>query len=127
METISRPHVKLLILISFFLSFSLVANPWGKDADLLAIDPRKPHVDAPKNNLSQTLIEFHQDHISRTDGPRSHFVPSSSQYTKEAMLKYGFFWGYVMGCDRLLRENNETWIYQTIEGNLGPIKYDPVR
>jgi len=49
--------------------------------------------------------------ISPADGPRSHFYPSSSQYTKDAMDKYGFFAGFLMGCDRLMRENNEEWIY----------------
>ncbi|MFS8564522.1 MAG: hypothetical protein LVR00_09605 [Rhabdochlamydiaceae bacterium] len=31
----------------------------------------------------------------------------------EAMTKYGFFKGYIMGCDRLLRENDDPWVYKT--------------
>ena len=53
------------------------------------------------------VIDFHQKVISPVDGPRSHFRPSSSQYMRQAMHNYGFFKGYIMGCDRLLRENSE--------------------
>ena len=30
-----------------------------------------------------------------------------------------------MGCDRLLRENDEEWVYQKIEFNGKVMKYDP--
>jgi putative component of membrane protein insertase Oxa1/YidC/SpoIIIJ protein YidD len=73
------------------------------------------------------MIGFHQRVISPADGPRSHFIPSSSQYTLNAMRKYGFFQGVAMGCDRLMRENKDPWIYRLTldqEGKL--IKYDPV-
>ena len=72
-------------------------------------------------------IRFHQEVISPADGPRSHYIPSSSQYTLEAMRKYGFFQGYVMGCDRLMRENNEEWVYRkTYDGAGRKMKWDPV-
>jgi uncharacterized protein len=60
------------------------------------------------------MIDFHHCVISKADGPRSNFYPSSSHYTQEAMCKYGFFKGYLMGCDRLMRENGERWVYPTI-------------
>ena len=74
------------------------------------------------------LIQFHQDVISPADGPRSHFFPSSSQYTLEAMRKYGFYKGFLMGCDRLQRENNQDWVYRKgVDGRGVEIKLDPVR
>lgn len=119
---------------SYFLLFllfcsPLTANPWGKDADLVHSPPCKE-----KTNSSSILaswgakaIRFHQEVISPADGPRSHYIPSSSQYTLEAMHKYGFFKGFTMGCDRLMRENEEEWIYRKVLDNSGKmIKWDPV-
>jgi putative component of membrane protein insertase Oxa1/YidC/SpoIIIJ protein YidD len=72
-------------------------------------------------------IRFHQEVISPADGPRSHFIPSSSQYTLEAMKKYGFFKGYIMGCDRLMRENSDGWVYRETRDGAGKrMKWDPV-
>lgn len=74
------------------------------------------------------MIAFHQEVISPADGPRSHFLPSSSQYTLDAMRRYGFFKGYLMGCDRLMRENEDPWVYKKITLSDGTVrKLDPVR
>jgi putative component of membrane protein insertase Oxa1/YidC/SpoIIIJ protein YidD len=77
--------------------------------------------------MARQVILFHQKVISPTDGPRSHFRPCSSQYMKLCMMKHGFTKGFLMGCDRLLRENKDPWIYRkvVIDGKL--IKYDPPR
>lgn len=101
-------------LILLIFSTVHAENPWGKDADLLEM--RAPH---PQQELTllkrfaSTLISFHQEVISPIDGPRSHFYPSSSQYTKDAIQKYGFLLGIAYGCDRLMRENDDPWVYQT--------------
>ncbi|MBI3236155.1 MAG: membrane protein insertion efficiency factor YidD, partial [Chlamydiales bacterium] len=76
--------------------------------------------------LAEKAILFHQNILSPVDGPRSHFRPSSSEYTLLAIRKYGFFKGFALGCDRLLRENNQSWVYQTIEEDGKLIKYNPV-
>jgi hypothetical protein len=115
------------------LSTPLLADPWGKDADLCQ---RKTECvstvcECPTpvlGSIAETLIAFHQDIISPADGPRSHYVPSSSQYTLEAMRKYGFYSGFLMGCDRLMRENDEKWVYRTTVLPSGKtIKLDPVK
>ena len=77
--------------------------------------------------FAEVMISFHQKVISPADGPRSHFIPSSSQYALNAMRKYGFFQGFCMGCDRLMRENEDPWVYRvTLDGEGHTIKYDPV-
>ena len=82
---------------------------------------------SPLQCVANWLIEFHQEVISPVDGPRSHFKPSSSEYTKCAIQKYGFLRGFLLGCDRLLRENNDPWVYRTTENSDGsPIKWNPV-
>lgn len=122
--------LKLLLLGTFLFISSLCADPWGKDADL--VHPLLPacQTNPPSflTRLGIKAIRFHQEVISPADGPRSHYIPSSSQYTLEAMRKYGFFKGFTMGCDRLMRENEEEWVYRKTYDAAGrPMKWDPVR
>lgn len=123
----------LLIASLIFNIYHIHADPWGKDADLASYHPQQiceETVSCPTPFLgafSEVMIGFHQKVISPADGPRSHFMPSSSQYTLNAIRKYGFFQGFMMGCDRLMRENNDPWVYRlTRDGAGNLIKYDPV-
>lgn len=117
-----------LVIFSFYFLL-LSADPWGKDAELVYSNP--PACDSsPPSFIAQLgiiAIRFHQDVISPADGPRSHFIPSSSQYTLDAMHRYGFITGFTMGCDRLMRENDEQWVYRkTVDGAGQSMKWDPV-
>lgn len=104
--------------------------PWGKDADLTYPHEQSETPPPPRSSpliyLATKAIRFHQQVLSPVDGPRSHFVPSSSQYMLLSLQKHGFFQGFIMGCDRLLRENNAEWVYQHIDNNGTLYKYDPV-
>ena len=74
-----------------------------------------------------SIIEFHQQVISEADGPRSHFYPSSSEYMKQAIAKHGMLMGFLMGCDRLMRENSDDGLYPLKQLKSGIVlKYDPV-
>lgn len=116
----------LLVCIPFLLG---AEEPFGQDVDLM-----HPRVSMPKKTslplgkkIARSLIAFHQDVISPADGPRSHYYPSSSEYTKQAILKYGFVCGFLLGCDRLMRENNDPWLYRTIQGaDKMSLKLNPV-
>lgn len=130
-----RNEVKYLVCIFFLLTTPLLADPWGKDADLAhyakkrqcQVEPPQ-QVSNPLVKWAEEMISFHQTTISPADGPRSHFIPSSSQYTLEAIKKYGFFKGYIMGCDRLMRENDDPWVYRKTVDPVGrPMKSDPVK
>jgi len=120
--------VVFLLLLS---PAGLSAQPWGKDADLAL--RRAPSSHCPCStlffgSLGERLIRFHQEVISPADGPRSYHKPSSSQYTLDAMRKYGFFYGFLLGCDRLMRENADPWIYPVVKDEAGDIfKWDPVK
>ncbi len=104
--------------------------PWGKDTDL-SYTTAEIEKEPPEHSLSvriaQHIIHFHQNVLSPVDGPRSHFRPSSSNYMKLAMEKHGFIEGFLMGCDRLMRENGDEWVYRKIEENGKLFKYDPPR
>ncbi len=118
----------LLLTVSGLL---IAEEPWGKDADLTHKNVSHCQERAsptPLSVVAEKVIIFHQEVISPADGPRSHFIPSSSQYMLDAIRKYGFFVGFPMGCDRLLRENNDPWVYRKTVNDAGVrMKYDPVR
>ena len=122
-------QVVLLILLNKNLTAISEYEPWGKDADIItncAAIKNNKSIDA-QNSEFKTLISFHQKVISEADGPRSHYYPSSSQYMLIATQKYGFLKGFTMGCDRLMRENKEKWIYplkKTRDNDF--LKLDPV-
>jgi len=48
-------------------------------------------------------INFYQKHISVFKKPSCVFYPTCSNYTKEAILKYGAFHGVYLGLRRILR------------------------
>jgi uncharacterized protein len=109
--------LKLFLLLSTLpLAASLYEEPWGQDAVLL--QPITEPIPCDETLLARAgikMIRFHQIFISPWDGPRSHYRPSSSQYTLLAMRRYGFFKGFMMGCSRLERENKDPWVYRTTE------------
>ncbi|MBB65824.1 MAG: hypothetical protein CMO81_12265 [Waddliaceae bacterium] len=117
-----------LITFSCFFSF-LFSNPWGKDADLLQNTNTSPKVkiQGPGIRFAEIAIGFFRDYISPADGPRSHYFPSSSKYTLDAIREYGFWEGFLLGSDRLLRENNADWVYPTIIKEGYRIKHDPIK
>lgn len=125
--------MKKLLYILLLSVGTLHADPWGKDADLACKRPCRAAAttSCPTpliGKAAEIMIRFHQEVISPADGPRSHFIPSSSQYTLDAMRKYGFFKGFVLGCDRLMRENPEKWVYPTVPcGPRAGMKLDPVK
>lgn len=103
-------------------------EPWGKDTDI-AYTPEQIVQPEPKRSLAvrtaEHIIRFHQNVLSPVDGPRSHFRPSSSGYMMLSMQKHGFIDGFLMGCDRLMRENSDEWVYRKIEAEGKLFKYDP--
>ncbi len=103
-------------------------EPWGKDSDLkiqqTITSPQEKRVSIPVL-LADKIIRFHQQIISPVDGPRSHFRPTSSRYMQLAMHRYGFMKGFIMGCDRLLRENKDPWVYRVIDIDGQLFKFDP--
>ncbi len=115
-----------LLPIALFAEVGYV-EPWGKDSQLLeqpkAYTPPKKH--SPMSQVAEQVILFHHNVLTHISGARSHFRPTSSQYMLEAIREYGFCKGYIMGCDRLLRENGDAWQYRTKLINDKLYKWDP--
>jgi len=55
--------------------------------------------------LGVLLINFYQKYISNAFGKRCIYHPSCSEYTKQAILKYGLILGCIIGFFRILRCN----------------------
>lgn len=58
--------------------------------------------------IGLTLINFYQKHISVfffAKGIRCKYYPTCSEYTKQAIEKYGLFKGSFLGFKRILRCN----------------------
>ena len=87
-----------------------------------------PKADYDSSQIQHSLMHFQKNTLSPSYGPHSHYIPSSSQYTRNAIKQYGLAKGFILGCDRLIRENDEEWIYPLTAGYFGEtFKYDPVR
>lgn len=125
--------LRQLILPFIFSSAALFGEigyvePWGKDSQLVPkkeLIPAAPQMHGFWGKVAEQVILFHQNVISPTNGPRSHFRPSSSRYMLLSMRRHGFIKGFVMGCDRLLRENKEVWVYRTMIFDATVYKWDP--
>lgn len=119
----------------FLCTLSLYAErgyllPWGDESSFA----RKQYMSKieqpgePENlmgKFAEGVILFHQEVISPVDGPRSHFRPTSSRYMLLAMRRHGLIKGFLKGCDRLLRENDEDWVYRTVIIDGEKFKWDP--
>ena len=125
---------------SLFLIFSLCCaqllahnfsespfEPWGYDAELYSKKSETIENKSLSKKACIACIHFFQEYISPIDGPRSSFYPTSSQYALEAIQRYGVFTGIALGCDRLMRENREDWVYEIVDKHGNFRKYDPVR
>lgn len=119
----------LLLLPLFLFAKPGYEAPWGKDAPLTFDKNSDPPVPIEPANIFaasiENVIKGYQKHISPLHGGRSNFRPTSSQYMFAAIRRYGFWQGYIMGCDRLLRENKDPWIYRTRFIDKKLYKWDP--
>lgn len=126
-------HFKKILFSILMLSSRLHASvgyfePWGRDSDLkVTAQPpiQEDYQLSPLAWAAEKAILLHQNVLTKADGPRSHFRPTSARYMLLAIRRQGFFKGYIMGCDRLLRENSEAWVYQTIKVGDKVFKWDP--
>jgi len=64
------------------------------------------------SSFSLRIIEWYQQRISPFSGPECFFYPTCSGFIKQAIIRYGFFTGILMGIDRLFyREGRSSLDY----------------
>ncbi len=120
---------RLIILMLPFLVFAkdYYKEPWGKGSQLSKKHRAKEELTEKSTGakIANKIIVFYQSNISPANGPKSNFRPTSSRYMENAIKRYGFFKGFIMGCDRLMRENSDPWVYRTIRIDGVDYKFDP--
>ncbi|MCK5595165.1 membrane protein insertion efficiency factor YidD [bacterium] len=55
------------------------------------------------NKTTVFVIRFYQNYVSSLKRPACRFSPTCSEYTRLAVLKYGFFKGCMLGFLRLIK------------------------
>ncbi len=120
-----------IFLYLLFVPMALLAKPgyhepWGKDHHLAKPAQEEPQSKASvPMKIANGILTFYQHVISPANCPKSSFRPTSSRYMQLAIQRYGVVKGVLMGFDRLLRENDDEWVYRTIEIDNKKYKYDP--
>lgn len=72
-------------------------------------------------------LKTYQNNISAIDGHRCPMFPSCSAYALKAIKKHGYFKGWIMACDRLLRcGKDETRLAPLVIINGRKLTYDPL-
>jgi putative component of membrane protein insertase Oxa1/YidC/SpoIIIJ protein YidD len=118
---------RTILVFLLILSSPAFADVWGKDADLFYPSKETQTAEQPLAG-TESIIQFHQRVLSLADGPRSHYYPSSSSYMLLSMKKHGLLQGFFLGCDRLMRENSDRWLYSLYKTKDGDyLKYDPLK
>ena len=124
-----KQPLKLLFFLIPTCAFTELGyvEPWGTDAgiEVEQVEQARPSQLSLLAKAAEKAIVFHQEILSATTGPRSHFKPSSSHYTLGAIREHGFIQGFFMGCDRLMRENPDPWVYKTTKYEEKIYKWDP--
>ena len=73
------------------------------------------------------IMAWYQTYVSPIDGDRCPMTPSCSSYAQKAVHKQGFFLGWIMTCERLIRcGRDETRLSPHIAENNGIRVWDPV-
>ncbi len=107
-------------IVSYLMLILLVAP--GSELQLKTSNPVKI--------VAVWTLKLYKRCISPGQGEQiCNYSPSCSQFTKEAIEKYGLFWGILMGGDRLLRCNSFSPGYEGrfYFGRQAGRIYDPVR
>ena len=66
-----------------------------------------------------SVLKFYQLVISSQDKPACMFTPSCSEYTRQAIQKYGFIAGTIMGAARILRCNGTGRKFYSVDEQTG--------
>ncbi len=80
----------------------------------------------PSVKIGVLAIDWYKETISPMKILTCSYHPSCSQYTKQAIEKYGLVKGWILGCDRLMRCNHDLWVYREVKVDGKLKKYNPV-
>lgn len=76
-----------------------------------------PAFGSPLDQLGTGMIQFYQRVLSSQDGANCPMRPTCSEFTLQAIQRYGLVQGILIGADRLLRDN--PWSHDYPIGSTG--------
>ncbi|MCH9631973.1 MAG: putative membrane protein insertion efficiency factor [Chlamydiae bacterium] len=120
MRSLHKINLSMNFKTLIFLLLLASTYSWG------CADPSPELSDRRSAKVGIAMIDWYKENISPMKILTCSYYPSCSQYTKQAIGKYGLVKGWLLGCDRLMRCNHDLWVYREVkhEGELK--KYNPV-
>lgn len=125
--------ISVLMILIFSLTCFLTSSTALSDTMKSPWELKVPH---KEGNLHQNtsfaklpaqfLLRFYQIFISPTKGRYCVMYPSCSQYSLEAIRRYGLFQGLLMTADRLHRCSHDILQYPVVDTPAGARYADPV-
>ena len=90
-----------------FSAESLLREPWETAVSGTARQAAPPDIfkESMDKQLGYVMLAGYQKLISPQLNSNCQFSPSCSEYAKQAVIRYGFFRGWMMGIERLTRCN----------------------
>jgi len=121
----NRFFLIIFLLVICIIIIQHVSLPIGF-CQSFGVEKHSPDQRENKIGSVSYFLYFYQRFISVFDGDRCPMSPSCSAYSIQCFRKHGFFWGWILTCDRLLHEPDEIGRAPLIFSN-GRIRYyDPV-
>jgi uncharacterized protein len=104
-------------------SRELPGSPWRARPSprLSAVAETRPEI-----VTINAALRFFQRVVSPVDGPRCNLVPTCSEFSRQAVRRYGLLVGVMLTCGRLLRDNNSAaGFYRRVRIGDRIVLYDP--
>lgn len=93
------------LLASVLLASMITGAATTAAADAASTGP--PRASGDPSSFVDAPIRFFQEIISPVDGPRCHSYPTCSTYARQSVAAHGAFMGWIMTCDRLMRDGRD--------------------
>lgn len=93
------------LLVGALLAGMITGSATAAWAD--ASPTSSPHENGHSSSVIDIPLRFFQDVISPVDGPRCHAYPTCSTYARQSIAQHGAFMGWIMTCDRLMRDGRD--------------------
>jgi putative membrane protein insertion efficiency factor len=126
------PSLQIKVSITFLIIFGCFATvghafslngPWDWNTPRQVFQTQAGESSDPL----RSMVELHRKYISPIDGKNCPMYPSCSRYSLQCLEKHGFFIGWVMTFDRLLRcGRDELRLSPEIVVNDELLCYDPL-
>lgn len=114
----NKPLSAAILMVS--LVFLLGGNVFAGEAEALLAPGAK------ETDESRWLFSFYSKYISPVDGDRCSMYPTCSRYSAEAVKKHGLLMGWIMTCDRLIRDGGDPKKSNPVLIDHKVRSYDPV-